>query len=288
MPDIWEVASIIVKLALYLGIIGSVGLTMISISFAELVAPLNALIRSLTVGLAGLAVFATLLSFMLRGAALTGGGDGMIDPEMLGLLWTTQVGDVLVFRLLGITMILVGQFVPRIGQWIALVGGTLALWSFTQIGHVPQIEQAGVRFLLLLHLLGISFWVGVLGPLRELSRDPDSHQRAALLGHRFGQTALLIVPISIIAGVLMAWLILGNISALFTTGYGLALLAKMALVGLVLIMAAVNKLRFVPAVQSGDPLAARHLARSIEIETLLILVVLGATATLTSILPLPN
>jgi putative copper resistance protein D len=40
--------------------------------------------------------------------------------------------------------------------------------------------------------------------------------------------------------------------------------------------------------QSGDGKAARHLARSIEIETVVILMVLAATATLTSVLTLPN
>ncbi len=109
-----------------------------------------------------------------------------------------------------------------------------------------------------------------------------------MLGHRFGQAASLIVPLLILAGLLMAWLLLGDPRALTSTGYGLALLTKLILVGIVMTLAAANKLRFVPAMQAGDSRAARHLVRSIEIETAVIFMVLAATATLTSVLTLPN
>lgn len=288
MPDIWGVASILAKLALYVGVTGSMGLILIGVFFAEVVAPLQGRLRSQAFGLAVLAVFAAVLAFMLRGAALTGDLAGMTDPEMLGLLWTTPVGDVLVTRLVGSVMIMVGLFIPNVGHWIALAGGAIALWSFAQIGHIPEVNQTGIRVLLLLHLLGISFWIGVLGPLRSLSRQPEFHDRAAVLGHRFGQAASLIVPALIAAGLVMAWLILGNMSALVTTGYGQTLLAKLAFVAVVLALAAANKLRFIPAIQGGDAHAARHLARSIEIEAAVIFAAFAATATLTSVLTLPN
>ena len=96
------------------------------------------------------------------------------------------------------------------------------------------------------------------------------------------------VPALILAGVLIAWMLLSDLRALATTGYGQALLIKLLFVGSVLTLAAANKLRFVPAMQAGDAKAARHLARSIEIETVVILVVMAATATLTTVLTLPN
>jgi putative copper resistance protein D len=83
-------------------------------------------------------------------------------------------------------------------------------------------------------------------------------------------------------------MLLSDLRALATTGYGQALLIKLLFVGSVLTLAAANKLRFVPAMQAGDAKAARHLARSIEIETVVILVVMAATATLTTVLTLPN
>jgi putative copper resistance protein D len=284
MPDIWGIAAILAKLMLYVGVAGSVGLVIIRTAFGDLVSPVRDRIRTRAALFAALALAAALFGFMLRGAALTGGADGMTDPEMLSLLWQTPVGDVLVYRIVGAALIIIGVFTP----WIALIGGLIALWSFAQIGHVPELKAPGVRLLLFLHLLGIAFWIGVLGPLRALSRRPEHIASAATLGHRFGQAAAVIVPMLILAGLLLAWLLLGDLRALVTTGYGQTLLIKLVLVGAVLALAAANKLRFVPAMQAGDTKAARHLARSIEIETAVILVVLAATATLTSVLTLPN
>ncbi len=288
MPDIWGIAAIFAKLMLYYGVVGSTGLVVILAAFQNLVLPLSGRIRAKAVVLAGLSIFAAMFGFMLRGAALTGGADGMTDPEMLGLLWQTPAGDVLVYRLTGAALIISGMFIPRFGRWVSLAGGTIALWSFTKIGHVPDLQLTGVRLLLLLHLLGVAFWIGILGPLRNLARQSEHLDNAALLGHRFGQTAAVVVPVLILAGLLMAWLLLGDLWALVSTGYGQVLLFKLVLVGMVLTLAAANKLRFVPAMQAGDSKAAQHLVHSIEIETAVILVVLAATATLTSVLTLPN
>jgi len=288
MPDIWGIGAILSKLMLYVGIGGSTGLLIIRAAFADLVSPVSDKMRVQVVLLAGLALAGSVLGFMLRGAALTGGADGMTDPELLGLLWQTPVGDVLVYRVIGAVLMVVGVMIPHVGQWISLAGGLLALWSFTQIGHIPGLERTGIGLLLYLHLLGFSFWVGVLWPLYALSRQPEHLRNAAGLGHRFGQAASAIVPALILAGLLMAWMLLGDISAFTTTGYGQTLLIKLALVGVILTIAAANKLRFVPAMQAGDGKAARHLARSIEIETAVILLVLVVTATLTSVLTLPK
>ncbi|TKZ15449.1 copper-binding protein [Shimia litoralis] len=288
MPDTWEVAAIIAKLMLYIGFAGSTGLVMVRIAFSTLVAPLGDRMRMQSVYLAALALGASVVGFMLRGAALTGGADGMIDPEMLGLLWTTPVGDALICRIIGAAMIIWGEFISRVGKWVALVGGIVAFWSFTNIGHVPDLGQSGIRLLLLLHLLGVAFWVGILGPLRNLSQQSEHLDNAALLGHRFGQVAAAIVPVLILAGILMAWLLLGDLETLGSTVYGQTLLAKVVLVGVVLALAAINKLRIVPAMQDGDATVAKRLVRSIEIETAVILAVLAATATLTSVMTLPN
>lgn len=288
MQEIWGVAAILTKLLLYIGVAGSAGLVLVHLMFADVLAPLSRRLRVQTLALVVLALAATLLGFLLRGAALTGDAEGMTDPEMLGLLWDTPVGDVLMLRLAGLGLILIGLVLPGRGRWLAPVGGVLALWSFAQIGHVPDVGLIGVRLLLLLHLLGIAFWIGVLSPLAYLAQHPPHLHRAAQLGHRFGQVAALIVPLLIVAGVLMAWLLLGDLSALVLTQYGQTLLLKLSAVALVLLLAAANKLRFVPAMRAGDQRAAAHLVRSVRVETWLILAVLMATAVLTSVMTLPR
>lgn len=288
MPDIWGQAAILTKLMLYVGALGASGLVIVQVAFAQATSSLGQRLRNQATALAALALLASLLGFALRGAALTGGADGMTDPEMLSLLWQTPVGDALLYRLVGGVLIIVGSLLPRFGHWVALPGSVLLLWSFAQIGHVSDIGQIYVRLLLLLHLLGVAFWIGVLPPLHLLSRSPGQLRQASQLGHQFGQAAMVIVPFLLLAGFAMGWLLTGTLRVLIATGYGQALMVKLALVAVVLMLAAANKLRFVPAMQAGDANAARHLARSIQIETAVILAVLAATATLTSVLTLPN
>ncbi|WIY24077.1 copper resistance D family protein [Parasedimentitalea psychrophila] len=260
---------------------------MIRLIFWDYVKCLDARLRRFSLGLAGVAVTAAIIGFLLRGAALTGDIAGMVDREMLGLLWGTSVGEAFTYRLAGIIVISIGLYLPVIGAWVSLAGGLIALWSFTQIGHIPDQEQTGIRLLLLLHLLGVSFWVGILAPLRWLARDPEYLAVAANFGDKFGVMASGIVAVLVLAGGLMAWLILGTLSLIFTTAYGLALVGKVTLVALLLGLAAANKLRFIPAMQAGNQKAAAHLARSIELEITVITAVLVATATLTSVLALP-
>jgi putative copper resistance protein D len=287
MPDTLAIASILAKLLIYVGTLGAVGLVIIQLMFTELVAPLRQTLRVQTVVLAGLALLASALGFMLGGAALTGDMAGMTDMTMLGLLWQTQPGEALQMRTGGMLLVILGITLPRHGNWVSLIGGLAALWSFAQIGHVPSIEGTGAKALLLAHLVTLAFWIGVLSPLRTLCRSPEHLPGAAELGHRFGQIAAVVVPALALAGLLLAWMLLGTPRAVITTGYGQALLFKLVLIAAILRLAARHKLRLVPALQDGNTQAARLLARSIEIETALFLVVLTTTATLTSVLTLP-
>lgn len=288
MPDLWGQAAILVKILLYIGALGGAGLVMVRIVFSDLTAALSRRLHKQTFALGALALLASGLSFMIQGAALTGEASGMLEPEILGLMWQTPVGDVLLYRLAGAILLIFGAFIPRVGNYTSLSGGLLLLWSFAQIGHVPELSQTSVRLLLLLHLIGISFWIGILPPLYHLSCRPEYLAQTATLGQGFGHIATFAVPILFLAGGVMGWMLLGEFSALYNTDYGLTLLVKIALVGGLLGLAGANKLRFVPAIKAGDASAARHLARSIQFEAGIILAILAATATLTSVLSLPG
>lgn len=288
MPDIWALSSILVKTLLYMGILGATGTVLVQLVFSDLLHPMRRLLlrRSLLFGFLG--VVTTALGFILRGGALTGDASGLFDREMLGLLWQTRVGDALVLRALGLTLLLVGVAVPRAGLWLAAVGGLIAISSFAQIGHIP--EQGGIVLQtgLVLHLVGVAFWIGILTPLAHMTSIPSLHGSAADLGHRFGPIASISVPLLIAVGLLMAWTLLGGIAPLLTSAYGQTVLLKIVAVAGLLGLAAANKLRYVPALRAGDPRAARHLARVIRLEWIVLVMVFAITATLTSILMLPG
>ena len=287
MPDVWSVAAITAKFLMYLGILGSIGLVLARIVFGQATAGLWAGISRQAFALALLGLLTSGLDFALKGAVLTGDATGMTDPQMLGLLWRTPAGTAVVYRGTGLLLFLAGLPVPGVGVWISAAGGVLTLWSFSRIGHVPEAGPFWLEMLLLLHLMGIAFWIGALFPLRRLAGEPGSLSEAAMLGHRFGQIAVVVVPVLLIAGIVMAWYLLGKLSALITTGYGLTLLAKIVVVLVLLGSAAANKLRFVPAMRNGDRFAAALLRRSIAIEWTAVYVILLITAALTSVPDLP-
>ncbi len=286
MPDAWGIASIIVKFTLYIGVFGATGIVMIRLVFAGLVTPVDRVLRRTAIAAGLLAMAATFASYTFRGAMLTGEASGMIDPEMLGLLWNTPVGAAFATRLSGLLVLILGLVLSGPGRWISVLGGVIALSSFARIGHV--LDQGGVflRLLLLLHLVGISFWIGALLPLKQLAKDEAQLGLAATLGHRFGQIATLVVPALLVAGGLMLWRLAGSRDVIFGTAYGWALMVKIATVSFLLALAAANKQRFVPQMQAGDASAARHLSKSIALEWFTFLFILLVTAILSSVLTL--
>ena len=283
MPDTWELASIAAKFLLYLGAVQSAGLSFIAIAFRRETEGIYHLIARRSRAIALLALVASGLVFSLKGAAMTGDASGMLDVEILGVLWQTPIRIELMLRVAGLVLILTGIFIAGIGIWIAGIGGILTLWSFAWVGHVAGLELTWLKLLLIVHLAGIAFWVGILLPLKTLAAEKDQLSRAADLGHRFGRVAVVAVPILIASGIVMAWNLLGGIAALFDTNYGLILLAKISALALLLTAAAMNKTRFVPAMQRGEHSAAIQLRKSINAEWVLFCIILLVTAILTTI-----
>ena len=280
MPDLFGLAAIATKFALYLGVITATGTVMATLMFK-----LDRT-RRLAAIFAVLGLFATILSFSLRGANLTGDLSGMTDPMTLSLLWTTPVGTALALRLIGLNLLLVGLFLGRIGAWVSVLGGIIALFSFTQIGHISSSESALMEVALILHLLAVALWIGVLTPLYRLASSSTRYASAADVGHQFGLVASVSVPVLIVVGGYMGYQLVGSFTALVETGYGQALIIKILLVGGLLGLAAANKLWFVPALRLGNPVAASHLSKSIYVEWLVILAILGVSAVLTTNLTL--
>ena len=92
LPDAWGVAAIATKFALYLGILVSSGTV-----FTSLVFRLNSYGGTST-WFAILSLCAAILSFLLLGANLAGDASGLLDGELLALLWSTPAGTTLAFQ----------------------------------------------------------------------------------------------------------------------------------------------------------------------------------------------
>ncbi len=286
MPDTWELASIAVRFLTGLGLLCSVGLVLVRVVFRSETEDLHRYIVVRAGTLAMLALFATVLGFMVTAGALVDGVSGMVNAELLGMLWHTPVGTTQGMRCAGLALLLAGLLCGALS--VAATGGLLALWSVTGVGHVADIDTPWLRMLLVLHLAAAALWIGILLPLRHMLGDPATHARAAGLGTRFGAIAQLVVPALVLAGAVMAWRLVGHPWALVTTGYGVTLLVKLGAVAGLLAAGTVNRFWLVPALRAGNRTAAQGLRRSIAAEMVLVGLVLVATAVLTTLAGPPN
>jgi copper transport protein len=172
-------------------------------------------------------------------------------------------------------------------QWslpvLGPLGAVTVAASFAFTGHTVPWDSLWLSGLLVLHLLAIAFWAGAFWPLLVATRHSDRNGVAQLMA-AFSVMATIVVPLLVGAGLVMAWRLVGSWSALTTTAYGLTLLAKILIVAGMLSLAALNKWRFVPALQQGKD-ALERLRRSILGEAALAGVVFIATAVLTSVPP---
>lgn len=136
--------------------------------------------------------------------------------------------------------------------------------------------------LLILHLMSAAFWVASLWLLFHLVGSYHDLANTAHILTRFGQIAMGGVGLLLLAGVTLATLLTGGLTPLLTTGYGQFLIGKILIVAVLLLFAAANKWRLVPAFERGDATASRRLRRSIALEMALIAVILLITAVLTT------
>jgi putative copper export protein len=121
-----------------------------------------------------------------------------------------------------------------------------------------------------LHLLAVSTWIGGLFTLgfvlhHSLSSPGKAEptQSLASIAARFSTMAACCVAVFLPAGLYNAWLQVTSLSPLVSTAYGWTLLAKLSLVGLVLMIAGVNRYYFVPLLGSPTGTHNRLIFRTI-------------------------
>jgi putative copper export protein len=170
---------------------------------------------------------------------------------------------------------------------LAIAGAVLAATSFAWVGHAHAATQAATPLLVGIHVLAVAFWLGALGPLAIEARRREPPELAAVAA-RFGRIAMAVVAALLASGAAVLWMLLGSLAELWTSGYGCLACVKIAFVACLLALAAWNKLRLVPRIDAGDPLAVRSLRRSIRAEMLVAGLILLITAALTTLTGPPS
>jgi copper transport protein len=156
---------------------------------------------------------------------------------------------------------------------VALAGTGLALAVSGHASTAPP--QWLTRPAVFLHGIGLAWWVGALLPLMALALRPAQPLLPVL--HRFSKVAVPVVGMVALTGLLLAVIQLQSVSALISTKYGWILCIKLALVAVLLSLAALNRFRLTPALQSGSN-NTRPLVRSIGLECAVVVGILALVA----------
>lgn len=160
------------------------------------------------------------------------------------------------------------------GGWAAGVAWALAALSFALFGHAAT---AAPRWLtapcVALHAAAFIFWIGALPGLAGRAAGRDGSLLPTL--RRFSALAVPLVALLAASGTVLAVVQVRHPAALVDTAYGRLLLVKLVVVGLLLALAALNRLRLTPAVARGEAAAPDRLRRSVLAEIAVGVVVLA-------------
>ena len=145
---------------------------------------------------------------------------------------------------------------------LSLSATALIALTTTLSGHAAHWGDLTMPVLIdWIHLVAVSVWTGGLFTLgflfQRIVAPPGAEDPArglATVGRPFSRMAAYCVFTLLAAGLFNSWLQVASLQSIVTTSYGLTLLAKVFMVGLVLALAAVNRYYFLPLMR--DPAAA--------------------------------
>ncbi len=237
---------------------------------------------------------AAIMHFLVRvGEAYDEGLKGMFDPEMISFLWESPLGQALSLRSTGLLVLLVGLLFLLLVKssnrtekielgvlegFLALLGTGLIALSFSEAGHAVE-QPLLFQLTLAVHVIFTAWWMGSLYPL-WLACHRLSFTDAHALLDRFGQLAVGALILLLAGGVYMSYQLTGWTN-LFSSDYGILLIVKVCLVGVILLLAAFHKIILVPRLQHAPN--ATVLKRSIFLEKVIGASIFAITTVLTTL-----
>ena len=199
--------------------------------------------------------------------------------------------------LLGLGMVVRGARVTppdATERALLLAGALLALAGPSLVGHTRAFAPAPVLVAWdVMHVTAGAVWLGgLVGLVLSLRALAGREVLAAQTLARFSTIAAFALVVVAAAGSFLAWRILGSWAGFVETTYGWLLLTK---IGIALVVAAIggwNRWRTLPAVQAaagfGDrERAAAAVTRTVRVEAVLLVVLLGVTGFLVNQSPRP-
>jgi copper resistance protein D len=248
-------------------------------TLAENVPPLVSLARALT-----LAGFALLLGHQaIEATRLAGDWSGMLEMDIQSGNWHRSPGVSALVGGAGLAIEYAGWRLNGIsGRMLTVFGALGVVASFALTGHTTGATVSPlVRLLLALHVAVVSYWIGSVVALLRLTRVATT-QSLEEVSTKFSASAVWVVPAILPLGLGIAIGLLPNLAALRTI-YGALLTSKVCGFSILLILAAFNRWRIVPALRRAPLAATRRFRDSLYAEYLLLIGVLSVTAVMTSL-----
>ena len=301
IPNSWELASLFCKLFIYFGaaalVGGSLCLWLYNDGSRQTV---QSNLRYITLG-AFIGFNGALLNFLIQIGMVAGSGiSGMFDLGMASIFLDTQLADITFFRLAGFVIVFIAglfylqkitgldrppvRVFYKLLNTINLTAFLLILFSFRFAGHVSVLSPIA-KLAIAFHFFAFAAWIGSLYPLHKLTYVEDLEFLQRVM-KKFGDNAISIVLVLIVAGGLMLFELFHSLEEVFTTAYGRALLMKLFLVLAILAIATFNKFRLTPAIRSER--GTQYLRRSIRIEAVVAILILIVTSYFSTIVGPPD
>ncbi len=245
---------------------------------------LDAKYRKTGIASIGAALFFLCLWLVVQSGALAG-THGLMPTlaQVPAVLGSTEFGHIVILQatalLAALALLLFRKTTSETFAFVAFMAGC-AVVAQAWHGHAAAMYDGFSPLLLseIAHLLAATAWLGSLVPLLMLVRAADA-KPAFLAAHRFGSFGTACVVTLLVTALWQGSVLVGSIPALVGTAYGWLALVKLALFGILLGFAALNRFRLTP---ERD---ARKLVRSITLETGFGLAILLVASTLVMLPP---
>jgi copper transport protein len=279
----------------YLGLVLLVGSALVLTVLWPQRLPRTGPMRTAYLG-AGLAALGTALELALQVPNVAGGLSEVTGADA-SEVFASQYGAAHLVRLgvLGAALVLL-RAISKGRGWgadhvLLAVLGAIGIGTWSVSGHPSATDVPTVSVTAdMVHLAAMSVWLGGLIMLvLFLLRQGNARELAAIVPV-WSRWATYAIGALVLTGVAQGLLEVRPLSALFDTPYGLVLVAKVALVGVVVGVALLSR-RLVPviaddSVPAADSAAmARRLRRLVAAEAVVALVVIGITSVLVQLTP---
>ena len=237
------------------------------------------IMKTATVGLA----FSSTGILLLQGPVLEGSSWGSIfDASLIANVVQQRLGIALLVRLgcvvaWGFAIALLPLRNRAWWQNMVVITSLVTVGTFSSSGHASAASLP-VLFIAIdvVHLTAISMWVGALVCMAMLAKKND----VSVLAVRFSRMATWTMPITVVTGVVQGVHLLGGISGITDSSYGKYLIAKTALVVLIITFGAAGRRRL----SQGS---ASSIGGLIKWESALVVLVLAITSFLVASSPNP-